>query len=587
MLDFIRLLKHRYTTVLDNTRGDTIWQQGLKANLSSLALAEAFLDKGEINRSLPDHPLQIAVVGPTQAGKSTLVNLLLQQSLAGVSPLAGYTVHSQGFYVNTQDQQISWIADYFGDSQQFTISDLPSDRHDCYALAKADPNPNHPLVQCLIWDTPDFDSIHSAAYRDSMLRTVALADIVLLVTSKDKYADQSVWDMMSLLEPMKQPTVICLNKIQAKNQAVVERSLAEKWAASREDSVPPIVSLPYCEDGPSDTALAAEMAELFERLSAAEKTCKRDQHDKALGALLAAHWSQWTLPIKAEQEAAREWVKLLDSAVDDALELYQRDYLDHPQHYETFQKALAQLLRLLEIPGLAPILFRARQIVTWPARKLFKLGKSMHRKNLEQSQETTILEQVQEHFMIRLGDAILTNSEEESQQNAWWAEMSSLLKAENPLLKERYLTALQSYLNEFEPEIEATAQRLYQKLEQQPLTLNSLRATRVTTDAAALAVALHTGGIGMHDFIITPAVLSVTSLLAESALGGYMNRMAAELKQRQFQIVKEKLFEGHLKQALQILPQKMNHSSKFNISNETLSEAEAQLKEPRYGLRYF
>jgi len=587
MLDFIRLLKHRYKTVLDNTRSDTIWQQGLKANLNSLVLAEAFLDKGEINRSLPDHSIQIAVVGPTQAGKSTVVNLLLQESLAAVSPLAGYTVHSQGFYVNTQDKQISWLADYFRDFEQFAMNDLPPDRHNCYALTKAEPNPNHPLAQCLIWDTPDFDSIHSASYRGGLLRTVALADIVLLVISKDKYADQSVWDIMSLLEPMNQPTVICLNKIQANNQSIVKHSLAEKWEASRKDGVPSIVALPYCEDGPSDIALAAEIAELFARLSAAEKACKRDQHDKALGALLTVHWSQWTTPVKAEQEAAREWVYILDSAVDNALELYQSDYLDHPQHYETFQKALAKLLRLLEIPGLAPILFNARQIVTWPARKLFNIGNSMRRKNHEQSQETTILEQVQEHFMIRLADAILTNSEDESQQQGWWLEMSSLLNTESPLMKERYLAALQNYINQFEPEIEATAQRLYQKLEQQPATLNSLRATRVTTDAAALAVALHTGGIGMHDFIITPAVLSVTSLLAESALGGYMNRVAAELKQRQFQIVKEQLFIGQLKQALQKLPQKMDRSTKFNISDETLAKAEARLKEPRYGLRYF
>jgi len=39
----------------------------------------------------------MAVVGPTQAGKSSLVNVLLNSNDAGVSPLAGYTIHLRVF----------------------------------------------------------------------------------------------------------------------------------------------------------------------------------------------------------------------------------------------------------------------------------------------------------------------------------------------------------------------------------------------------------------------------------------------------------------------------------------------------------
>lgn len=585
MLDFIRLLKQRYKIVLDNIRSDTIWQQGLRANLGSLSLAEAFLEKGAIISTRPDHPLQIAVVGPTQAGKSTVVNLLLQEPLAGVSPLAGYTVHSQGFCVNTQNAKMDWAANFFRDFKQVSISSLLPEQLDCYAITDATPNPNHPLQEFVVWDTPDFDSIHSASYRSSLLRTVALADIILLVISKDKYADQSVWDMMNLLQPMNQKTLICLNKMQVESQSVVIQSLSQKWAASRQDKIPPIVTLPYCEDPPTIDALQTEMGELFEHLKNCAGRTNRDQHKRHADDLLSTHWESWTDPIKAEQQANQQWNQVLEDGVEDALALYQRDYLDHPQHYETFQKALAQLLRLLEIPGLAPVLYRTRQIITWPARKLFGIGNSRGSKTDNQSQEAAILVQVQDHFLIQLAEAILNKSEDEQEQSAWWLEMSKLLKSNNEALRERFVSAMQTYLVEFEPEIEATAQRLYQKLEQQPATLNSLRATRVTTDAAALAVALHTGGIGIHDFVITPAVLSVTSLLAESALGSYMNRVGAELKQRQFEVVKNDLFVGELLQILKALPQKMNSSDKFNISAETLSEAAQQIKEPRYGLR--
>ena len=585
MLDFIRLLKHRYKIVLDNIRSDTIWQQGLRANLGSLALAEAFLDKGEIIRTRPDHPLQIAVVGPTQAGKSTLVNLLLQEPLAGVSPLAGYTVHSQGFCVNTQTIKLDWLTEFFVDYKQVDITALSPSQLNCYAITDAAPNPGHPLGNCIIWDTPDFDSIHSSSYQSSMLRTVALADIVLLVISKDKYADQSVWDMMSLLQPMNQRTVICLNKIQVANQSVIVHSLSQKWNASRNDDLPPIVSLPYCKPPPEIDRLKIEIDQLFDHLKKGLNFASRKNHQSHAHELVAKHWPKWTDPIKAEQQAVRQWFEMLENGVEDALKLYQRDYLEHQQHYETFQKALAQLLRLLEIPGLAPVMYRARRVLTWPARTLFGIGKSRAGNIDGQSREAAILEQVREHFVIQLAESILEKSEEENEQRSWWLEMSKLLKSEKETLQQRFRTAMQTYLTDFEPEIEAAAQRLYQKLEQQPATLNSLRATRVTTDAAALAVALHTGGIGVHDFVITPAVLSVTSLLAESALGSYMKKVAAELKQRQFEIVKEILFVGVLTQMLQDLPHKMDNSNKFNISAQQLADVEKQLKEPRYGLR--
>ncbi len=584
MLDFIRLLKHRYKIVLENIRSDTIWQQGLRVNLGSLALAEAFLDKGEIIRTRPEHPLQIAVVGPTQAGKSTLVNLLLQEPLAGVSPLAGYTVHSQGFCVNTQTTKLDWLTEFFVDYKRVGVTALSPSQLDCYAIIEAAPNPDHPLDKCMIWDTPDFDSIHSSSYRSSMLRTVALADIVLLVISKDKYADQSVWDMMSLLQPMNQQTIICLNKTQAANQSVIEHSLSQKWSASRQDDLPPIVSLPYCEGPPVIDALKVEIDQLFDHLKNCGDPANRQNHQPHADALVAKHWPKWTDPIKAEHQAGQQWAEILENGIEDALNLYQRDYLDHPQHYETFQKALAQLLRLLEIPGLAPVLYRARQVITWPARKLFGIGKS-RAGDMDNQLEATILEQVQDHFVIQLAEAILEKSEDDNEQRSWWLEMSKLLKSEKETLRHQYNIAMQAYLTDFEPEIEAAAQRLYQKLEQQPATLNSLRATRVTADAAALAVALHTGGIGVHDFVITPAVLSVTSLLAESALGSYMNKIGAELKQRQFEIVKDILFVGILKQLLQDLPHKMDNSNKFNISTQQLTDVETQLKEPRYGLR--
>ena len=117
-----------------------------------------------------------------------------------------------------------------------------------------------------------------------------------------------------------------------------------------------------------------------------------------------------------------------------------------------------------------------------------------------------------------------------------------------------------------------------------PATLNSLRATRVTADAAALAVVFHTGGIGPQDFVLAPAVLSITSLLTESALGKYLDRVADKLKKTQLQSVRE-LLEKQLQQPLEALPRHMHADTSFGINSETLEAAEKELQEKRYGLK--
>jgi len=82
MLEFIQLLNQRYQTVLS--------QPGAEANkvsyqqrIDQLILAEALIRKGQLIDASPELALQITIVGPTQAGKSTLVNVLLNSSVAG------------------------------------------------------------------------------------------------------------------------------------------------------------------------------------------------------------------------------------------------------------------------------------------------------------------------------------------------------------------------------------------------------------------------------------------------------------------------------------------------------------------------
>ncbi|PKM34928.1 MAG: GTP-binding protein, partial [Gammaproteobacteria bacterium HGW-Gammaproteobacteria-10] len=169
--------------------------------------------------------------------------------------------------------------------------------------------------------------------------------------------------------------------------------------------------------------------------------------------------------------------------------------------------------------------------------------------------------------------------------NQWWKASVGLLRARRQALLAEYSSAANRYHEQFQQEVDAAAFRLYHQLQKQPAVLNSLRATRVSTDAAAVALSFYAGGIGLHDLIITPAMLSVTSLLAESAIGTYVGKVETELKQQQLQTVRQTLLIEQLQRTLYQLPQQLVYDTYFNLTPEQLQAAEQQLKQKPHGLR--
>ncbi len=569
----IKLFRQRHESVL-NALSTGPHAHRLEDNLVSLRLAGAYLEKADINRTKPEHPVQIAVIGPTQSGKSSLVNLLLGEGKARVSPLAGYTVHPQGFPLNTGDLAWDWLDDYFRDYRRCRIDDLPEGLYDFFSLYENLSLPGHRLPPCIVWDTPDFDSVDATDYRTAVLRTAALADVILLVVSKDKYADQSVWEMMELLEPLGQPTVICLNKLNISSRDTLVRSLREKWRVARHDEPPHPVVLPWIDD-PHAAFPDHEGTALKARLVEACAKVNRRMAEKQSRQLIKLHWQQWLAPVQQELTARSEWEASLDSAIMEALTIYRRDFLDHPLHYETFQRALAELLTLLEIPGLAGGMVAARKLITWPVRQLVRLGKTISGGE-KLGQETVVINRTMEHLFIHLQQSLLDRGGMDCVMTPYWRELGILLKNESRQGEAARTAAIARHVQAFQPEIERTAHQLHDKLREHPGVLNTLRATRVTADAAALGLALHTGGIGVQDFILAPAILSVTSLLTESALGHFLHRAEAELKERQFRDT-QKLFKEVLGPVLKKLPDRMNQDVRFNIPIQMVEGVEGML----------
>ena len=528
----------------------------------SLQLAESAAAKCQLDLDRPEHPLQLVVFGPTQSGKSTVVNLLLEAQAAGVSPLAGYTMHAQGFHVGHTGGD--WLQHFFPDFKKVSVSELPRDDANCYS-AEAVQSPLQP-APATVWDSPDFDSLRAGDYRESVVRSLGLADAALLVVSKDKYADQAVWEVLDLVRALGRPLLICVNKVaDGDRDAVVNSLLArldEYWGTAEK---PPVVVLPW-QPGLGDTEqVPMDVTALRKSVSGILSRAERDSHPQQLQSLLDHSWPQWRVPLLAEVNASEQWQGLVQERSTVVAEQYKRDYLEHPQQDETFQRSLVELLQLLEIPAVAGVLGKTRQLITWPARQLLGMAGlgDDDSSDPDDSLERRLLLDLYQQTLTSLSESALDRAAEGGDAGAWWRGVASGLRQQRESLSIEFDQRILSYQHEFEPEIEAAAQRLYEGLQEQPLVLNSLRAARFGADAAGIALAVKSGGLGLVDLALAPAMLSVTSLLTEGAMGKYIDGVMRDLRELQQERVQQLLLEEGLALLLSTLPASLSDQPGF------------------------
>lgn len=573
MLSFLRLLRQRYTKALEQAGDrDPEIKSSYPTLLQSLTLAEAALLRESAQLLGHSEPIHLGVFGPTQSGKSSLINWLSGQPLAEPSPLAGFTVHPQGFSGPRSPGWLDRLGQYFEGYRRLPAKSLDPGELSAFGfdVSEASRLPAY-LEGVILWDTPDFDSVASSRYEDSVLRIAALVDVVVLIVSKDKYGDLTVWEFLRLIEPLGQPTLLVINKTDPDSEVQLEESIRNKWSAFRKDPLPEILTVPYSREAAQSDVLNTIQPRLQPRVS--QLLARVERTPGAAKRLIETYWNTWIQPVQSEHRLVHHWRERLDRVLTDCLDRYQRDYLNHPNHYETFQRALGELLTLLEVPGIGSALHAARRVVTWPMRQLTRLGRAASgRENNVDGVERAVLHQLAQHALIQLSEELLLDQARDLAEQRWRGGLSQLLGSRRASLLGRFDQAASEYVVQFRPEIESTARSLYAHLEEHPVVLNSLRATRVTTDAAALGVALHTGGIGVQDFVIAPAILSMTSILTESALGHFMSRAQEQLKRKQLEAVSA-LLRSALCEPLTVLPDAIDPGLRIGITTDQLEVA--------------
>lgn len=537
---------------------------------------------GSAHPTAQGRPPQVAVLGPTQTGKSTVVNLLLGASAAEVSPLAGFTVHPHGFCTDGDAERSAWAASLFPGWRRRDPHELVREDLAAYTLTDMGAPPP-PLPPCVIWDTPDFDSLAARQYARGVLEVAALADVYVLVLSKEKYSDLSAWRMLELLEPLGRPLIIVLNKQTPEAEPLVSASLrarlAERGAAWGEVS---ILSLPY---DPTLSATGAAAAAAV-RLRGAVSTCLRTvgPRPRGIGVLLHRHWDTWLTPIRAEHRALQAWSEAVATAGQQFVAAYGRDYLDHPQRYDGFRRATVVLLSLLEIPQVAGPVSRVRQLITWPMRRLLAVGQTWWEQRRAPAHarhslgtEATVLVAALDGLLTGLHRDVLRNAARAADDTTLWRALARRLDDEQMLLRQKLETAVAAHHEQVSQEIGRTADRLYAELRKQPARLAALRTARVTLDVGSLLLAVKTAGLTPWDVLWAPAAFAAASLLMEGMAGVEFAHEARKLKERQRVAIAQEFVPSVLVRELTSLPTGLTDARLFGLTGEEVAVAEETL----------
>lgn len=570
---------------------------------ASLRLAQAAL---HYDRCVVGRPPQVSVIGPTQTGKSTIVNLLLGASIADVSPLAGHTVHSQGFLIGLRDAAARWTQPLFPELTRVDRLSLDRRRLDCWSLesidssptpiteihhapsrdatatrlsAPADGEPRSPsephatsesndrsassasaLLACaprdstiesyVVWDTPDFDSLASHEYRAGVLEAAALADVHVMVLSKEKYSDLSAWRMLALLEPLGRPLILCVNKLNPDVADVIVASLRARLAERTPAFVDaPILQLPYVDGSVGPPPESPEAAALRSAVSASAARQATQRSSVGVAGFIRRHWDDWLAPVRVEHAARSEWRSVCDRLLDDLLAAYRRDYLDHPQRFDSFRRATAELLHLLELPAIGGTLSGVRNAVAWPFRKLvgasraWWLARSGTNVEPRISDEERVLHAGIEELLVSAQREVARRHDAAGEDEPYWRSVASRLAAHHDELVSRFRAAARAHHELFTREIHEAAGRLYEHLKKSPATLNALRTARFTADVASILLAIKMGGASLNDLVFAPATFGLVSVMTEGAVGSYMRTVAAELRNRQLEHVRARLID--------------------------------------------
>ena len=317
----------------------------------------------------------VVVFGGTKVGKSSVVNILAKTSLAAVSPEGGYTRLPSAFAA---------VADPLA-GLALAFRDAPPD---AFRIVPREGAAIPPEV--VLWDTPDCDSVGAERYLAGLVEALSLADLIVYVTSIEKYAVAALVDWVFALHDAGFDLLQCLNKTPRRDRApVLARQRDEIFPRmARERGTPPFempaVALGFMAEGEEadlwNAALHPEADELraavLRRVAAADVAAARlpaaADAAQRIGRVLAV--------ARALREARATWEQATRDALAAFVRRYEQQYLAAGEVIEPFLRLNVEIMALLDYDNkeLNAALQFVRRLTTLPTRIVVNVGRQIY-----------------------------------------------------------------------------------------------------------------------------------------------------------------------------------------------------------------
>lgn len=526
--------------------GGSMVERAMQASELRMAAALVRNCLGPALDNQPATPLHVAVVGGAGTGKSLVANMLSGAPAAESNPQAGFTRHPIVF--THTPGALNWTGHlgFLGPLKRAEQDSPSSVDADLYQVRRvpADSDSAEILNNFVIWDCPDMTTWAAGGqgkveggYVTRLLEVSGLADVLVYVASDERYNDEVPTQFLNLLLRTGKPVIVCLTKMAKENTEALVTHFQQDVAAKLPKGIQATLPIPFLT--PEQLAdLQGKTGEyripLLNQISVLGHNPEQARKRSLNGALhfLVQQQERLLSVAKQDVDALNQWQRMVQNGQVELDQRYRLEYLQS-EKYRGFDEALARLIQLLELPGAGKVVSSALWVLRTPGRLLkAAFGKAFKRPDLPPLPELPILQDAVNGWI----DMLRKESSRLSSTHPLWVHISQGFAQQglNEQIQERFQQGYRAFHLALSNETDKTARAIYEKLEQSPGALNTLRGGKLSIELAAIGgVVFIDGGLGLSDFLLAPIAASLTQQLVEVFGKQYVDKQRELARQKQ------------------------------------------------------
>lgn len=488
-------------------------------------------------------PLHLAVIGGAGVGKSTVVNFLAGSVVAEANPQAGYTRHPTAYLPSLLGTTVPWShhLGFLGPLQRISEAQPANLDEDVYQVRSVPANSDgkaNPLADFVIWDCPDMTTWASANYVSRLVEVAALADVIVYVSSDERYNDEVPTQFLHLLVKAGKAVVVVLTKMKEADATTLtdhfRREVLGRLPKLPDGSVPQVPVLPIpnltAEEraDPGGAGMRYRVALLNQILVMCEDEAGTRKRTVANAVHYLSTAATGLLDVARRDLAEFDaWKTAVYAGKADFENRYRQEFLQG-EPFRRFEQTREQIMDMLEVPGAG----RFMSTALWGLRTPYRMARNyisglLARPSLVQLNERTVLDTDLDAWL----DQLQTEARKRAGSHPLWKQITHGFDAGLATeARDRFKHEYRGFELREVDELDQAGREMTEGLQKHSALLYSLRGGKIAIDVAVIVgIVTYSWPPSMWLILLLPLGVSVThqieELLVRSAVEVTRNRV--------------------------------------------------------------